>query len=203
MSQIKVMATAAFKEAYLVLVPQFEHATGHQIVTTWATTADIVSRVKAGETTDLAVMSGNAIDELITAGKFAQGSRVDVASSWVAMAVQQGAPKPDIGTVEALKKTLMEAKSVAWSASASGVSGRMYTGAAHLARNFARVPAWILGCARMNYPPQAPTEGQAFFSMPMKSSSLILPAAYAPTASNTLTTVRSCPFQRPGLMVPA
>ena len=52
-------------------------------------------------------------------------------------------------------------------------------------------------------PPQAPTDGQAFFSMPMKSSSFILPALNEPTASNTLTTVRSCPFQRPGLMVPA
>src|SRR5688572_8751283 len=50
-------------------------------------------------------------------------------------------------------------------------------------------------------PPHAPTDGQAFFSMPMKSSSLILPAAYAPTASNAETTVRSLPFQRPGLMV--
>ncbi len=121
MSQIKVMATAAFKEAYLVLVPQFEHATGHQIVTTWATTADIVSRVKAGETTDLAVMSGNAIDELITAGKFAQGSRVDVASSWVAMAVQQGAPKPDIRTAEAFKQAMLDAKSIAYSGGPSGV----------------------------------------------------------------------------------
>ena len=51
-------------------------------------------------------------------------------------------------------------------------------------------------------PPQAPTLGQAFFSMPSKSSSLILPAVNAPTASNALTMVRSWPFQLPGLMVP-
>ena len=55
----------------------------------------------------------------------------------------------------------------------------------------------------VNMPPHAPTEGQAFFSMPTKSSSLILPAAYAPTASNAETMVRSCPFHLPGLMVPA
>ena len=51
-------------------------------------------------------------------------------------------------------------------------------------------------------PPQAPTDGQAFFSMPRKSSSLILPALKAPTASNAETMVRSTPFHLPGLMVP-
>ncbi len=52
-------------------------------------------------------------------------------------------------------------------------------------------------------PPHAPTLGQAFFSMPSKSSFAILPAVNAPTASNGLTMVRACPFQVPGLMVPA
>ena len=118
---INVMATAAFKEAYLILVAQFERATGHHVVTTWATTADIVSRVKDGEATDLAVMSGNAIDELITAGKFAKGSRINVASSWVAMAVKKGAPKPDIRSAEAFKHAMLAAKSIAYSYGPSGV----------------------------------------------------------------------------------
>ena len=72
MSMINVMATAAFKEAYVELVPLFERATGHTVVTTWITTQEIVSRVKAGDAADLAVMSGNAVDELIAAGKFAK-----------------------------------------------------------------------------------------------------------------------------------
>lgn len=118
---INVMATAAFKEAYLILVAQFERATGHHVVTTWATTADIVSRVKDGEATDLAVMSGNAIDELIAAGKFAKGSRINVASSWVAMAVKKGAPKPDIRSAEAFKHAMLAAKSIAYSYGPSGV----------------------------------------------------------------------------------
>ena len=121
MPEIKVMATAAFREAYLVLVPQFERASGHRVVTTWATTADIVNRVKAGEATDLAVMSGNAIDELIIAGKFARGSRVDIASSWVAMAVKYGAPQPDIHSAEAFKRAMLAAKSIAYSGGPSGV----------------------------------------------------------------------------------
>ncbi len=118
---IKVMATAAFKEAYVELVPQFERATGHKVVSTWITTQEIVARAKAGEPTDLAVMSGNAIDELIAAGKFAKGSRVDVASSWVAIAVKQGAPKPDIRSAEAFRRAMLAAKSIAYSGGPSGV----------------------------------------------------------------------------------
>jgi molybdate transport system substrate-binding protein len=118
---INVMATAAFKEAYLELVPHFERVSGHKIITTWASTQDIVSRVKAGEATDLAVMSANAIDALITAGKFAQGSHVNVASSWVAMAVRKGAPRPDISSGDALKRAMLAAKSIAYSTGPSGV----------------------------------------------------------------------------------
>ncbi len=96
-------------------------ASGHKVITTWANTQDIVSRVKAGEATDLAVMSGNVIDALIAAGKFAKGSRTDVATSWVAMAVKQGAPKPDISSAEALKRAMLAAQSIAYSTGPSGV----------------------------------------------------------------------------------
>ena len=120
-STINVMATAAFKEAYLELVPQFERASGHKVISTWTNTLEIVRRVKAGEATDLAVMSGNAIDELIAAGKFAQGSRIDIASSWVAMAVRKGAPRPDISSSDAFKRAMLAAKSIAYSTGPSGV----------------------------------------------------------------------------------
>ncbi len=121
MPEIKIMATAAFKEAYIELVPQFERASGHGIVTTWASTNEIVARVEAGEATDLAVMSANAIDELINAGKFAKGSRADVATSWVAAAVRKGAPKPDISSADAFKRAMLAAKSIAYSTGPSGV----------------------------------------------------------------------------------
>jgi molybdate transport system substrate-binding protein len=120
-AEIRVMATAAFKEAYLELVPQFERASGNKVVTTWASTLDIVSRIQAGEATDLTVMSGNAIDELITAGKLAKGSRTDIATSWVAMAVRKGAPKPDISSGAAFKRAMLAAKSIAYSTGPSGV----------------------------------------------------------------------------------
>jgi hypothetical protein len=68
------MATAAFKAAYLELVPQFERASGHKVITTWTNTTDIVGRIKAGEATNLAVMAANAIDEVTC---FASGRHID------------------------------------------------------------------------------------------------------------------------------
>lgn len=119
--EIKVMATAAFKQAYLELVPIYERISGNKVTTTWITTQDIISRVKAGEATDMVVMAANAVDELISAGKLAKGSRTDIATSWVAMAVRKGAPKPDIKTADAFKRAMLAASSIAYSFGPSGV----------------------------------------------------------------------------------
>jgi molybdate transport system substrate-binding protein len=70
---------------------------------------------------DVVILAAGALDELIKQGKVVPGSRVDLARSSIGMAVRAGAPKPDISTVDALKRTLLEAKSIAYSASASGV----------------------------------------------------------------------------------
>lgn len=121
MSDIQVMATAAFKEAYLVLVPQFERASGHKVITTWASNSDVVARVLAGEMPDLVVMSADAVDKLIAAGKVPPDGRTDIATSWVAAAVKQGAPKPDIGSAESFKRAMLAAKSIAYSFGPSGV----------------------------------------------------------------------------------
>jgi molybdate transport system substrate-binding protein len=120
-AEIKVMASAAFKEAYLELVPQFERGTGHKVLTLWIPTVQMMSRLKAGETVDLVIMAAGAIDELTRLGKIASGSRVDLAKSGVGVAVRAGAPHPDIGTAEALKRALIAAKSIVISTGPSGV----------------------------------------------------------------------------------
>ena len=119
--EIKVMTSAAFKEAYLELVPQFERATGHKVVTLWVPSADILTRLDRGETVDLVIVSADAIDELIRRGKLAAGSRVDLAKSGVGLAVRAGAPRPDFSSGEALKRALLAAKSIAYSTGPSGV----------------------------------------------------------------------------------
>ncbi len=119
--EITVMASAAFNEAYQVLVPAFEKASGHKVTTIHAPSVDMMTRLKGGETVDIVIMAAPAIDELITDGRIVPGSRADLAKSGVGVAVRAGAPKPDISSADALKRALLAAKSVAYSTGPSGV----------------------------------------------------------------------------------
>lgn len=118
--EIRVMASAAMKEAYLELVPAFEQASGHKVITIWAGGVDIVKRIKAGEVVDLVVLARPAVEELMVAGKVAAGGRVDLVRSGVGVAVRAGAAKPDISSAESLKRALLAAKSIAYSSGPSG-----------------------------------------------------------------------------------
>ena len=120
-AELKVLSTQATEEAYRELVPQFEKDTGHKVTTVFTGTLDANKRLAAGETYDLLIMSGPSIDEHIKAGKVVPGSRVDLAKSGVGVGVKAGAAKPDISTTEALKKTLLAAKSIGYSTGPSGV----------------------------------------------------------------------------------
>ncbi len=120
-AEIKVLSTQATEEAYRELVPQFEKESGHKVTTVFTGTLDVQKRIAAGETYDLIIMAGPAIDDYIKAGKVVAGSRVDLAKSGVGVAVRAGAPKPDIGTTDALKRTLLAAKSIGYSTGPSGV----------------------------------------------------------------------------------
>jgi molybdate transport system substrate-binding protein len=119
-AEIKVLSTQATEEAYRELVPQFEKASGHKVTTIFTGTLDANRRLAAGETYDLLIMSAPSIDEHIKAGRAVPGSRVDLAKSGVGVGVKAGAPKPDISTTEALKKTLLAAKSIGYSTGPSG-----------------------------------------------------------------------------------
>jgi len=121
MAEIKVMASAAFKEAYLALVPEFERSTGHQVATSWVPSVQMMSRLKGGETVDLVIMSAASLDELIQHGMIAPGNRFDLAKSGVGAAVKAGAAKPDISSGEALKRAVLAAKSIVYSTGPSGI----------------------------------------------------------------------------------
>jgi molybdate transport system substrate-binding protein len=125
-AEIKVMSSAGFKAAYLELAADFERATGHRIVNAWGpsmggTPQAIPNRIARGEPVDVVIVVGEALDKLINEGKVVASSRSDLARSLIGAAVQAGAPKPDISSVEALKRALANAKSIAYSDSASGV----------------------------------------------------------------------------------
>lgn len=118
---MKVISSLAIKAAYVELAPQFEKRTGRRLATEWVGMVDIRKRLLAGESADLVIGSAALIDELTQAGKIVRGSRVDLVKSGVGVAVRAGAPKPDIGSVERLKRALLAAKSIAYSSGPSGV----------------------------------------------------------------------------------
>jgi molybdate transport system substrate-binding protein len=125
-SEVKVMISGGLTAAYKELVPQFERATGNTVVTAYGpsmgTTENAIPvRLARGEAADVLIMVGDALGAMIEQGKVVRDSRVDLVRSPIGMAVRAGASKPDIRTPEALKQTLLNAKSVAYSDSASGV----------------------------------------------------------------------------------
>ena len=120
-AEIEVLSTQAVEGAYRELVVQFEKASGHKVTTIFAGTLDAQKRIAAGESYDLVIMAGAAIDDLVKSGKVVAGSRVDLASSGVGVAVRAGAPRPAIHSTEALIKTLLAAKSIGYSSGPSGV----------------------------------------------------------------------------------
>ena len=119
-AEIKVLSTQATEQSYRELVPQFEMMSGHKVTTIFTGTLDADKRLAAGEQYDLLIMSSPSIDQHLKDGKLTAGTRVDLAKSGVAVAVRRGMPKPDISTTEALKKTLLAAKSIGYSTGPSG-----------------------------------------------------------------------------------
>jgi len=125
-AEIKVMSTVALSATLDELKPRFESATGNKVTLVYSVIADLKKRVEAGETADVMILSRAALDDLQTQGKVAQGSIANVASSYVAIAVRAGAPKPNILTTESLKAALLGAKSIVYADPAKGGASGVY-----------------------------------------------------------------------------
>ncbi len=124
MAELIVFSSIGMRSAAEDLFRAFETASGHMLAVFWGTAPMLVKRIASGEIADVAVLSRAGIDELKAQGKIAPGSDVTLAGSGVAIGVKAGAPKPDISTPEALKRTLLSCKSIAYSEpSAGGASG--------------------------------------------------------------------------------
>jgi molybdate transport system substrate-binding protein len=125
-AEIKVLTAGAFKQVLLVLVPDFEKQTGHKVILENDTVGALTKRIEGGEAFDLAVLTPAAVNDLSTKGKFVAGSRTNLGRVGVGVVVKEGAPKPDISSVDAFKKTLLAAKSVAYIDPAAGGSSGIY-----------------------------------------------------------------------------
>ena len=124
-ADVHVLISAGFYRAYSELAPAFERASGHRLVTARGPSMGdspeaIPARLARGEPADVVVLDGGAADELAKRGLVRAESRTELARSLVGMVVRAGAAKPDISTVEAVRRTLLAAKSIAYSDSGSG-----------------------------------------------------------------------------------
>jgi molybdate transport system substrate-binding protein len=125
-ADIKVLTAGAMKSVVLALQPGFESASGHTLVIDNDTAGGLLKRIEAGEAFDMAIITPAAIDTLIEKGKVAPGSRIAVAKVGVGVAVKEGAPKPDLSSVDAFKRALLSAATVAYIDPASGGSSGIY-----------------------------------------------------------------------------
>ena len=131
---VKVHCTTALKTALDALVPAFEAAHGHKLVLNFGPSGRMAKLVADGEVTDVVIVTGDGIDELVAMGRVVPGTRADVARSMIGLAIPKGAPRPDIGTVEGFKQVLLAAKAVAMSHPTGGAQS-----GAHLAKVFERL----------------------------------------------------------------
>ena len=125
-AEIKVLAAGATKAIVEKLGETFKTRTGHTLVITSDTAGGVARRLEGGESVDIATATKGVIDGLIAKEKLAKGSRADLAVSLIGIAVREGAPKPDISTLEAFKATLAAAKTVAYVDPASGGTSGIY-----------------------------------------------------------------------------
>ncbi len=121
-NSVRVLSTLALAGAVRALAEEYRAKSGARIDADFAPTARLLQRLKEGETADVLILTDEGLATLASAGTVAKQSRVDLARSWVGLAVKTGEPHPDISTEAALRAALLAARSVAYSRlGASGI----------------------------------------------------------------------------------
>jgi len=113
-ADITVLASNGVKTVLQELAPKFETSTGHTLVFRFATAAELKAQIEKGDAFDVAILTAAIIDDLVKQGRLAAATRADIARSGAGIAIRKGAAKPDIATADALKRTLLSAKSIAY-----------------------------------------------------------------------------------------
>jgi molybdate transport system substrate-binding protein len=119
-NQIKILSGGAMKSLMVEVVPLFERANGARVEIRFALTSVLKKEIEDGAAFDIALLPRPELDALVPAGKIAAGTQTDITRSAVGLAVRAGAPKPDIGTVDALRRTLQQARTIGYSDGPSG-----------------------------------------------------------------------------------
>jgi len=125
-AEVKVLTSVALTSALNELAPQFEGATGNKLTVDYGLIVDIRKRVLEGESADVIILSRPAMDELQKQDKLAPDPITNVVGTAVSVAARSGAPKPDISSVDALKRSLIAAKSIVYADPAKGGASGVY-----------------------------------------------------------------------------
>jgi molybdate transport system substrate-binding protein len=125
-AEIKVLTAGAFKQVLLALVPEYEKQSGNTVKIENDTVGALVKRIEGGDAFDVVIVSPVAISELTKSGKVAADSSANLAKVGVGVVVKEGAPHPDISSVDAFKRALLAAKSIAYIDPASGGSSGIF-----------------------------------------------------------------------------
>jgi molybdate transport system substrate-binding protein len=120
--EITVLSANVFAGVLDELGSGFERASEHKVTILYETAGTIENRIRAGEFADVAILPRRMTDELVRQGKIIHGSSVNLAHSTVGVAVRAGAPKPDIGSVDALRRALLAVKSISYPDPTSGAA---------------------------------------------------------------------------------
>ena len=121
---LKVVASNGVKAALDELAPQFERASGHKVAIEYGLAAVLTRQLKGGEAFDVAVLTEAGIADLAKEGKVDGATRTPIARSGTGFMVKAGAPKPDLGSADAVKRAVLGAKSLSWAK--EGQSGRIF-----------------------------------------------------------------------------
>ena len=113
-AEIKLLEGNALKAVMDELGPQFEKSTGNTIIATLGTSAQLKSRIESGEAFDAVLLTKAALDDLAKQGKVADAPRAGIAHAGIGVAIKKGAPKPDLSTVEAFKRAMLDATSIGY-----------------------------------------------------------------------------------------
>jgi len=127
-AEVRVLSGGAVKAALTELAETWGRETGNRVTITYATTGASMQKLAAGEPADVVVLATEAIEQLAAKGTVIAGTKADVARVGIGVAIREGAPKPDISTPEAMKQTVLAAKSIAYmDPSKGGTSGIHFT----------------------------------------------------------------------------
>jgi len=125
-ADIKVLAGSGVQPAMAEIIPQFEASSGHRVTFDYGTVGGMAHRVQNGESADVLIATASQIDALEKQGTVVTGSRKDLGRTGVGIFVRKGAPKPDVSSVEAFERAMLQATSIGWNDPAAGAPVSLY-----------------------------------------------------------------------------